>query len=546
MKKILITGAGSFIGESVERYLTEYATDFHIVTLDMTEKLWEKFDFSGFDVIFHVAGIVHRKERASMKSLYQAVNRDLAYAVAKKAKQQGVRQFIFLSTMSVYGKKTGIITRETKPIPTTLYGISKLQAEQLLQTLSDDRFRIAILRPPMVYGRNCRGNYPKLARFALKYPFFPDFTNRRSMLHIDHLSELIRLLIRDSKGGTFFPQNPEYVNVSEMVRKIASIHDREIRSIRLFNPIIRIVRTSILHKLFGDLIYDESLSVYPNEYRLFDFTESILRTEREIFRDDHAGRPEVSVIMPAYNCQKTIRESIRSVREQSYKDWELIVVDDGSSDGTPNIVLDLCDQDERIVFHQNDQNRGVSATRNKGISLAQGDWIAFLDSDDCWEKDKLEKQLCRAAKKRAGFIFTGSSFINANGVPFSGIFEVPIRVTYKSLLKHNVISCSSVLIRKEYFKDIQMERDDMHEDFAVWLRILKTGVTAFGINEPLLIYRISSGSKSGNKLKTFRMTYRVYRFVGIHPIGSFYYTIRHILGSIRKYAKIKGVWRKNR
>ena len=247
----------------------------------------------------------------------------------------------------------------------------------------------------------------------------------------------------------------------------------------------------------------------------------------------------ISIVMPAYNCEKYIEDSIKSVINQTYKHWELIVLDDGSEDNTINIINGLAAQDERIKFYQNDKNQGVSATRNRGIALAQGEWIAFLDSDDMWQKEKLQKQMSLKEKVKAEFVFTGSAYINEIGESYKGIFEVPTQVDYKKLRTHNVISCSSVLVKKKFFENIKMEKDDMHEDYAVWLRILKQGVRAYAVNEPLLIYRISRNSKSGNKFKTIEMTYKVFRFIGINPVGSVYFMIRHIIGSIIKYNKIR-------
>lgn len=246
----------------------------------------------------------------------------------------------------------------------------------------------------------------------------------------------------------------------------------------------------------------------------------------------------ISIVMPAYNCEKIIAESIDSVIRQTYQNWELLVLDDGSKDNTLQIINEFTVKDSRIKSLPNEANKGVSATRNRGIELAQGNWIAFLDSDDMWEPSKLEKQMKIAKEKSSEFLFTGASYINEEGDPYKGIFEVPEKVTYKKLRNQNVISCSSVLIKKKYFKNIKMEKDEMHEDYAVWLRVLKLGVTAHGVNEPLLIYRISKNSKSGNKLKTVKMTYKVFRFIGINPIGSAYFMARHVLASVGKYRKI--------
>lgn len=248
----------------------------------------------------------------------------------------------------------------------------------------------------------------------------------------------------------------------------------------------------------------------------------------------------VSIVMPAYNCEMYITEAINSVIDQTYSNWELLVIDDGSKDNTLQAINELADKDSRIKSIPNEKNIGVSATRNRGIDLASGEWISFLDSDDMWHPSKLEKQLKVVSKKSAEFIFTGASYINEEGLPFKGTFNVPEQITYKRLRKQNVISCSSVLVKKKYFKNIKMEKDEMHEDYAVWLRILRLGVIAYGVDEPLLIYRISKDSKSGNKLKTVKMTYKVFRFIGINPIGSAYFMTRHVLASIGKYRRIFG------
>ena len=243
----------------------------------------------------------------------------------------------------------------------------------------------------------------------------------------------------------------------------------------------------------------------------------------------------VSIVMPAYNCENHVIEAINSVIAQTYQNWELFVIDDGSTDNTFQIINEIGKKDTRIKPFQNKKNMGVSATRNRGVDLASGDWIAFLDSDDMWEPSKLDKQLKVADKYSAEFLYTGSSYINDEGRTYKGIFEVPEKITYKKLRNQNVISCSSVLVKKKYFQSIRMENDEMHEDYAVWLRILKLGVIAYGVNEPLLIYRISKNSKSGNKLKTVKRTYKVFRFVGIGPVGSAYFMMRHVFGSVVKY-----------
>ncbi len=255
------------------------------------------------------------------------------------------------------------------------------------------------------------------------------------------------------------------------------------------------------------------------------------------------GRKEVlvSIVMPAYNCEKHVVHAINSVLAQTYQNWELLVLDDGSKDNTQHIIEVFCKNDNRIKALPNEKNMGVSTTRNRGIEHASGEWIAFLDSDDMWDPEKLQKQFQIIEKESAEFIFTGASYINEEGEPYKGTFAVPAMVTYEKLRNQNVISCSSVLIKKKFFDNIKMEKDEIHEDYAVWLRVLKMGVIAYGVNEPLLIYRISGNSKSGNKIKSVKMTYKVFRFIGMNPIESAYFMMRHLIGSMMKYKRIHAI-----
>lgn len=247
----------------------------------------------------------------------------------------------------------------------------------------------------------------------------------------------------------------------------------------------------------------------------------------------------VSVVMPAYNAEKYLEAAVNSVLNQTYWNWELILIDDGSSDNTINIAKKLVKKDNRIKLIFNPENLGVSATRNKGINLAQGNWIAFLDSDDIWKDSKIEKQISFAKEKNVDFIFSGVCYIAENGSPFKGIFNVPFKTSFQELLKQNIITCSSVLIKKHHFDHVKMEKDHMHEDYAVWLRILSDGIFAYGINEPLLVYRISTTSKSGRKINSFKMTYRVFRFINLNPYKSILYTGSHLYRSYIKYKNIK-------
>lgn len=277
-KKILITGKDSYIGISFEKWLLQWPEDYLVDTIDMIGDEWRNRSFKGYDVVFHVAGIAHQKETRRNKELYYKVNRDLAFETAKKAKTDGVTQFIFLSSMSVYGIDTGIITKDSPLNPKTNYGRSKLEAEKLIRFLADDTFKVSILRPPMIYGKGCKGNYPRLARLAVKLPVFPDMDNKRSVIYIDNLCEFVKVLIDDCNGGLFFPQNNDYVKTSEMVRLIAEAHGKKIKLTKLFNPILRLLKIKTVNKVFGDLIYEmvEEKS-YNNAIESFKVT--IIKTE---------------------------------------------------------------------------------------------------------------------------------------------------------------------------------------------------------------------------------------------------------------------------
>ncbi|NTW72267.1 MAG: NAD-dependent epimerase/dehydratase family protein [Eubacteriaceae bacterium] len=279
MKRILVTGKNSYIGTSLKTWLEAQPDRYAVELIDVKDDSWKEQDFSKIDVLFHAAGVAHIKETIKNRDLYYTVNRDLAYEIAQKAKTQGVKQFIFLSSMSVYGVEKGLIRRNTPLKPNSNYGKSKLQAEALLAALADDSFAMAILRPPMVYGKGCKGNYTRLAKLAVMTPIFPDVNNKRSMLYIDNLSEFVRQLIDDASAGLFFPQNPEYVRTSEMVRLIAQAHGKKIRLTKLFNPLLKLLQINEVNKVFGSLVYDQTMSEPRLPLPVSDLAESIRKTE---------------------------------------------------------------------------------------------------------------------------------------------------------------------------------------------------------------------------------------------------------------------------
>ncbi len=255
MKHILITGADSYIGNALAEYLPE--NSYKITTLDVRDESWQAESFTGFDAVLHVAAIVHQKEHPEMEELYFRVNRNLSVQIARKAKAEGVGQLIFMSSMSVYGMDTGVITPDTVPTPVSFYGKSKLAAEELIQAEADEHFKVCVLRPPMVYGPGCKGNFQTVVKLVKKLPVFPQLHNQRSMIYIDNLCEFLKLCIDEGESGLFFPQNREYMQTSQMARTIAGKLGRRIwfsclagLAVRLTIPFL-----SLTKKAFGTLIY---------------------------------------------------------------------------------------------------------------------------------------------------------------------------------------------------------------------------------------------------------------------------------------------------
>lgn len=291
MKKVLITGANSYIGTSFEKFINQIHKDeIEISTLDMMNPSWKEFDFSKFDAVFHVAGIAHAdvgNVSEEVKEKYYKVNRDLTLEVANIAKDNGVKQFIFMSSMIIYsGCKETFITKETVPQAENFYGDSKLQADLALQKLTDETFKVCILRPPMIYGKGSKGNYPLLVKLATKLPVFPIVKNRRSMLHIDNLCEFIRLMINNEEGGIFFPQNDEYTNTSVMVEMIAKVKGHKIIMMPGVNFMIQLMTKvpgkigTLANKAFGNSAYDMNLSSYDKgNYQVHSLSESIQVSE---------------------------------------------------------------------------------------------------------------------------------------------------------------------------------------------------------------------------------------------------------------------------
>ena len=289
MKRILITGANSYIGTSFERYVAKWPEKYQVDTIDMHGDAWNSLSFAGYDSVFHVAGIAHAdvgKVSEAQKALYYQVNTELAVKAAQKAKADGAKQFIYMSSAIVYGDsapigKQKIITRDTKPAPANFYGDSKQKAEEEILPLQGNNFNVVVLRPPMIYGRGSKGNYPILVKYAQRLPVFPDVKNQRSMLYIENFCEFVRLMMDHNEKGIFWPQNKEYASTSQIVKLVSEQHGKHILLIGGVGWLLKLMSraTDMVNKAFGSFCYEQEMSEYSQEYRLFSLKESIRQSE---------------------------------------------------------------------------------------------------------------------------------------------------------------------------------------------------------------------------------------------------------------------------
>lgn len=306
MTKVLITGAGSYVGESVKKYILASQEkvgrnsgevrepEWEIDSVDTMSDAWKQTDFSKYDVVYHVAGIAHVNADPRMEPLYYKVNRDLTIEIAKRAKESGVKQFIFMSSQIVFHEskslKTEVLTKETKPNPNGFYGDSKLQAEKGLWELAPqaplkgDAMKICILRPCMIYGPNAKGNFPRLAKLATKVPVFPAWHNKRSMLYIDNLAEFVKQAIERELEGTFYPQNREQADTVEIIRYFAKAAGHKVWITKLFNPFVWLGSFVLqpINKMFATYYYDPEMSKMDFDYQLVSFEESLKRVAESL------------------------------------------------------------------------------------------------------------------------------------------------------------------------------------------------------------------------------------------------------------------------
>lgn len=398
MKRVLITGANSYVGTSFEKWAAlKHTEEFEIDTVDMQDDVWRKRDFSGYDVVFHVAGIAHADighVTEEQKALYYKVNCDLAIETAEKAKKAGVKQFVFMSSIIVYGDsaplgKKQMIRENKKPHPANFYGDSKWKADQGVRKLSDENFHVAVLRPPMIYGRGSKGNYPVLSKLAKTLPAFPKIKNEKSMLHIDNLCEFLVLLMESGEGGIFFPQNQEYVETCEMVKEIARCTGHKIWITSMLNPFVWVAGkipgklSGMVNKAFGNLVYEKSMSeCFEGRYRKNDLKESIWATEN----NDEKVIEDVTFIILTKNEEINISDCLNSIRDFAKR---IVVIDSGSTDKTCEIAKA---KGAEIYEHpfENYARQFNWALDNVNITTK---WTFRLDADERLTPE-LKKELC--------------------------------------------------------------------------------------------------------------------------------------------------------
>jgi len=287
--KILITGKNSYIGNSVREWLNNKEPSYQIDLISLKNIDLNSISFKSYDVIFHVAGIAHISSSKKLIPEYFKVNRDLAIDVAKKAKEEGVKQFIFTSTMAIYGKdsKIGInvpIDVE-KPQPTSAYGQSKLEADLTIQKLNSSNFKTAVLRIPMVYGKYAKGNFLKLYKLANYLSILPKINNKRSVIHINNLAEIVRIIIKNNMYGIFFPQDKEFFNTNYFICKIRNMKSKKTIITSFLNPLIVFISLFFKGtlKIYGNKFYDPSISeLKGNSYQINELIDVIIELNKTI------------------------------------------------------------------------------------------------------------------------------------------------------------------------------------------------------------------------------------------------------------------------
>lgn len=527
-KKVLVTGAGSYIGESFKEYGKAHYDNLQIDTLDMLDEGWRHKSFAGYDILYHVAGIAHsdtEKADDDTKEKYYQVNTDLAVEVCKKAKEEGVKEFIFMSSLIVYGdsvpcNKVKMIDKNTVPKAANFYGDSKLLADVAVRSLAADDFKVIVLRPPMVYGKGSKGNYPVLSKISGLTPVFPDVKNERSMLFIDNLCEFLCRLMSvkkiDENSVVLFPQNKEWTNTSSMVKKIGSCQGRNITLLKCLSPLV-ILGSKIPGKIgnmavkaFGNLTVDKELSIYEGlDYQDTGLLESIEKTEGCF---DVEQNPLVTIITVSFNSEKTIRRTIESVLNQSYGNIEYRIIDGLSSDKTVEIAHEYDDlfAERKIAYSiTSEKDKGIYDAMNKGINEAEGELIGIINSDDFYEENAVETAVCAYRNTGFDYFYGDINLLKEDG-------SIVVKHSRKDLLvtsRHwNHPSC---FVKKDLYRQLGgFICEGVHDDFEFFLRVRRNNKKIVIVNKVIADFTmggVSNEQSFGKALKRIKDRYRCYK-----------------------------------
>ena len=546
--KVLVVGAGSYIGETFASFAKEHYPNIEVDTVGTLNGEWRDVDFSAYDTIYDVAGIAHAdvgNVSDEVKEKYYAVNTDLTLEIARKAKAAAEKrsntesinkeenatgekkktQFIFMSSAIIYGDSapygtSKMIDEDTVPAPANFYGDSKWQADKGVRSLSSSNFNVAVLRPPMIYGKGSKGNYPTLAKLAKKLPIFPDVDNERSMLYVGNLCEFLCQLMLSGEGGIYFPQNSTYTKTSEMVKDISKVAGKGIIETKALNPAVKLGQKvpgkigGLVDKAFGNLTYDQKLSTYDGiEYQKSSLKESIELTEGKPSADlshidpSFLDTSKYSVLMSVYAKERPeyLKQAVDSMLAQSIKPDEIIIVEDGPLTEELNKVIKNYKNNypELFTIIPLAENGGLGRALNFGIVASRNELIARMDTDDVSLPSRCEEQL-KAFKENPNlticgtqireFIDTTDNVVPSRVVPCSNE-EIKQFAKRRSPFNH-----PTVMYRKSKVLSFNGYSEyGRKEDLDLFCRMAFSDVECINLPTVLLMYRTSEDNMKRRK-----------------------------------------------
>lgn len=511
MKRVLVTGASGYIATNFCKWMKSY-DGYEIKPISVRDGQWRKVDFSDYDVVVHTAGIAHVDEKKKKASDYQTVakryyevNTKLTIELAHKAKNEGVGQFIFCSSIIVYGEsrlgEEMVIEPETGLAPFGYYGDSKLKAEKEIGLLADSDFTVTILRLPMVYGKDCKGNYRKLEWLAGWTPVFPDYKNSRSILEIRRLCQYMKQAIDRNAAGIYHLQDEACRGTTDIMRELAEERGRRIAFTGLFNPFLSFFgkRIRAVNKAFGSMTYSDEVTWKLEQSE----TPGML----------------VSIITVAYNSEKTIRDTIESVLAQDYEMIEYIVIDGNSSDRTCSIAEEYREMflkkgySYRII---SEPDEGIYDAMNKGIDASHGTVIGIINSDDWYEPCAVTKMMEMYKKTDFDMFYANLRMVKEDALR-NGEQEQKGRVKQarcRCLATSRDWNHPTTFITREVYQQYRYKLESVHDDWDLVLKIRKAGYKIVVLDEVLANFRmggVSNRRSLGRSMQRFKARYRIYR-----------------------------------